>query len=72
MGYKQASKLDAACRKIRSERGLSVKVAKRCKIERAAVYQWLKVPVHRVHQIADLIEMTPEQIRPDVFKRARR
>ena len=64
-----APKLDRAVTKIRSTRGLSVKVAKACGIERAAVYQWTKVPVERVHTVAKLIGLTPQQIRPDIFKR---
>lgn len=59
---------DPACAKIRASRGLSVRVAEACKIERAAVYQWKKVPIERVHQVAAVIGMTPEQIRPDIFK----
>ena len=55
--------------RIRSERGLSVKIAKACGIERAAVYQWKRVPVERVHEVAAVIGQTPEQIRPDIFRR---
>jgi DNA-binding transcriptional regulator YdaS (Cro superfamily) len=61
--------VDKAIKYIRSVRGLPVKVAKACGIERAAVYQWTKVPVERVHAVAKVIGMTPEQIRPDIFKR---
>ena len=59
---------DRAIRKIRTERGLSVKVAKACGIERAAVYQWKKVPATQVHTVAAVLDWTPEQIRPDIFK----
>jgi pyruvate kinase len=60
---------DKAVTKIRSKRGLSVRVAEACGIERAAVYQWKKVPIERVYDVAPVIDMTPEQIRPDIFKR---
>ena len=59
---------DKAVAKIHSERGLSVKVAEACGIHKAAVYQWQRVPVERVHDVALLIGMTPEQIRPDIFR----
>ena len=68
MPVKNPVKLDKACSKIRKTRGLSVKVAAACRISRMAVYQWTRVPVGQVHVVAPLIEMTPQQIRPDVFK----
>ena len=68
MGGKTVQKLDPACAKIRGKRGLPAAVARACGIERAAVYQWSKVPIERVHDIAKLIGMTPEQIRPDIFR----
>jgi pyruvate kinase len=64
--------LDKVVAHIRATRGLSVRVAEACGIERAAVYQWKKVPVERVHQVAKALDMTPEQIRPDIFKRRKR
>jgi len=59
---------DRACAKIRATRGLSVRVAEACGIERAAVYQWDQVPIQRVHQVADVIGMAVEDIRPDFFR----
>ena len=67
-GFRAVAKVDRACAKIRATRGLSVRVAEACGIERAAVYQWDKVPIERVHEVAEVIGMTPEQIRPDIFK----
>jgi hypothetical protein len=61
--------LDKVMKYIRSVRGLPVRVAKECDIERAAVYQWTRVPIERVHKVAKIIGMKPEQIRPDIFKR---
>jgi hypothetical protein len=58
---------DKAMAKIHAERGLAVKVAAACGITRHAVYQWQQVPTHQVHTVAAIIDMTPEQIRPDIF-----
>ena len=45
--------------------------ARRFKISRAAVHQWAarRVPANRVRMMARLVDhqVTPEQIRPDVF-----
>ena len=70
MGRKSDTKegLDGIMRKIRATRGLSITIAKACAIERAAVYQWKRVPVERVHTVAAIIGKTPEQIRPDIFR----
>jgi hypothetical protein len=60
--------IDKAIVKIRSERGLPVRIAQTCGIARTAVYEWTRVPIERVHVVADIIGMTPEQIRPDIFR----
>jgi pyruvate kinase len=59
---------DKAIRKMRKIRGLSMQVASVCGIDRAAVYQWRKIPANRVHDVAPILDMTPEEIRPDVFR----
>jgi hypothetical protein len=59
---------DRAIKKIRGKRGLPARIAEACGIERTAVYQWTRVPIDRVHIVAAVLEMTPEQIRPDIFK----
>lgn len=61
--------MDKVVAYIRSVRGMPTRIAKACGIERSAVYQWTHVPVERVHTVAKVIKMTPEQIRPDIFKR---
>jgi len=61
-------KVDQAIKKIRETRGLAIRVAEACGIARNAVYQWDRVPVERVHDVAKVLEMTPEQIRPDIFR----
>jgi hypothetical protein len=53
--------------KIRSERGLAMRIAEACGISRSAVYQWSEVPAARVMIVAPLVRMKPEHIRPDVF-----
>jgi hypothetical protein len=59
---------DKICTKIHATRGLSVKIANACGIRKSAVYQWKRVPPQQVHIVAELIGLTPEQIRPDIFK----
>jgi len=61
-------KVDQAIKAIKETRGLAVRVAEACGIARNAVYQWERVPVERVHVVAPILEMTPEQIRPDIFR----
>ena len=65
------NKPDKTIERIRSERGLAVRVAEACGIDRAAVYQWERVPIARVHEVAEVLRMQPEQIRPDIFRKAR-
>jgi pyruvate kinase len=64
-----AKKMDIAIAKIRSERGLPVRIAKALKIRKAAVYQWNRVPPARVYSVAEIIDMPPEKIRPDIFRK---
>lgn len=63
------TKPDAAITKIRAERGMSVRIAEALKIRKAAVYQWRRVPGTRVVQVAEIIGMPPEKIRPDIFRK---
>ena len=58
---------DEAIERIRSERGLAVKIAKACGIKRTAVYQWRRVPVERVAVVAKILKMSRKQIRRDIF-----
>jgi hypothetical protein len=62
-------KRDKLMTKIRAERGMSSKIAVACGIERSAVYQWTKVPLKRVHAVADVLGIPPAQVRPDFFRR---
>lgn len=54
-------------KKIRSQRGMASKIAKACGINRAAVYQWERVPVERVAVVAKIMKMKRAEIRPDIF-----
>jgi transcriptional regulator with XRE-family HTH domain len=60
--------MDRVMRQIRKTRGLSVKVAQACGVSRAAVYQWRRVPPAWVQTVAPIVGLTPEEIRPDIFK----
>jgi DNA invertase Pin-like site-specific DNA recombinase len=59
---------DEAIRRIRATRGQSTEIARVCGIERAAVYQWKKVPPRWIHQVAEVTGMSLEEIRPDIFR----
>jgi pyruvate kinase len=67
----QLPDLDKTMTKIRTTRGLPTEVARACGIHRAAVYQWKRVPPQWVNKVAKLLDITPERIRPDIFKRRR-
>jgi hypothetical protein len=68
----KAKFVDKVIEKIRSTRGLPVRIAEACDIERAAVYQWEQVPLTRVHVVAEVLGMKPEDIRPDFFNPKKR
>jgi DNA-binding transcriptional regulator YdaS (Cro superfamily) len=61
-----ASRMDAALEKIRSGR-IATEIAKKIGITQQAVQKWRRVPATRVLAVAPILEMTPEEIRPDVF-----
>lgn len=62
------SELDPVMRAIRETRGQSVLIAEACGIDKAAVYQWKRVPIQWVHVVAGIIKVPPEKIRPDIFR----
>jgi transcriptional regulator with XRE-family HTH domain len=66
------NKPDKIIQQIRAERGLAVRVAEACGIDRAAVYQWERVPIARVHEVAAVLDISPEEIRPDIFRKKAR
>lgn len=62
------AELDPVMRSIRETRGQSVLIAEACGIDKAAVYQWKRVPVQWVNLVSTIIKQPPEKIRPDIFK----
>lgn len=68
MPTKPPKTLDKVMTKIRSTRGLPVKIAEACDIAREAVYQWDRVPLERVFVVAGVLGMKPEDVRPDFFR----
>jgi hypothetical protein len=45
-----------------------VRIAEALGIDKAAVYQWPRVPPTRVQIVSEINGMPPEEIRPDIFK----
>jgi hypothetical protein len=56
-------------RKILDTWGLRAQIADACGIRHQAISQWKRVPPHWVHVVAKVLDMTPEQIRPDIFRK---
>jgi hypothetical protein len=63
---------DAVMRMVFSKNGFAADIARHLETTHQNVSQWNRVPAHHVTEVADLLNMTPEQIRPDIFKRKRR
>ena len=63
---------DEIMRMIFSKPGFAAVIAKALGVSPQSVSAWNKIPAQFVLDIAPLIEMTPEEIRPDVFKKRRR
>jgi pyruvate kinase len=63
--------MDKVVKDIRDTRGLSTKIARALGIERAAVYQWKRVPPHWVIDVSKIIGVPPEKVRPDIFGKRR-
>lgn len=64
--------MDKVVQKIRAQRGLATEIARRCKVSRAAVYQWKTIPVQHMHDVAAVTGMRVEELRPDIFRPKRR
>ena len=63
---------DHVMKMIFSKPGFASVIARHLNVSHQNVAAWNKVPAHHVLDIAPLIEMEPEQIRPDIFSRKRR
>jgi hypothetical protein len=59
---------DAVVKKILTTWGLRSQIADACGIRAQGVSTWKRVPPHWVHTVAEVMKMTPEQIRPDIFR----
>jgi hypothetical protein len=59
---------DEVCHYINWKRGMSAKVAIACGVTRQNVYQWKRVPAIHVVTVAQILDITPNQIRPDIFR----
>lgn len=59
---------DPVMRRVYRTRGLASSIAREVGISPKAVQQWKKVPPHWVQTVADMIQMKPEDIRPDIFR----
>ena len=49
--------------------GMRAKIADACGIRYQAVSAWKRVPPHWVHTVAKVTGLSPEQIRPDIFRK---
>ncbi|HEV8503701.1 MAG TPA: CI repressor [Casimicrobiaceae bacterium] len=58
---------DATIRRLRGQRGLAAEIARECGINRAAVYQWSKVPARHALRVARLLDLDVRRVRPDIF-----
>jgi DNA-binding transcriptional regulator YdaS (Cro superfamily) len=64
---KRDSQRDHVMKLIFSKPGFASVIAAHLGVTHQNVSAWNKVPPHHVMKVAPLIEMTPEEIRPDIF-----
>lgn len=63
---------DAVMRMVFAKRGLAIEIADRLGLTPQGVSSWKRVPAHHAMEVARILDMTPEQIRPDIFKPRRK
>lgn len=63
---------DPIMQMIFAEAGLATKIAKRVCVSHQSVSMWKRVPAYHVLEVAPMLGLTPEQVRPDVFQPKRR
>jgi len=63
---------DRIMRRIYSERGLATDIARKLGLTYQAVQQWKRVPPEHVMSVSAILDIKPEDIRPDIFKPKKR
>lgn len=58
---------EAQLKAVIERAGGATSLAKALGISTAAVSQWRKVPAKRVGTVANIVGLTPHEIRPDLF-----
>lgn len=56
----------------RERRGIRLQIAKAIGLNKAAVYQWRKVPAERVLDVERITGVSRHDLRPDLYPRERR
>ena len=63
---------DVVMRKVFAEPGFAMRIAEHLGLTHQNISAWKRVPPHHVMKVAPLLELTPEEIRPDNFGDKRR
>ena len=63
---------DRIMRRIYAKRGLATQLAGELGVTYQAVQQWKRVPPEHVQSVAEMLDMKPEDIRPDIFRPRKR
>jgi hypothetical protein len=67
MKPQQPRENDPAITAIRSTRGMAGKIAARLDLSREAVRMWKSVPANHVLVVAEMLGMSPQMVRPDIY-----
>jgi len=67
-----AEQRDRIMRRIYAERGLGTRIAAELGVTYQAVQQWKRVPPEHVMSVAAILDLKPEDIRPDIFRPRKR
>ena len=66
------AKRDAVMQMVFAKPGFATIIAKELGLTHQAVSAWRSVPPQHVLRVSPLLGLSPEQIRPDIFKRPRK